>query len=190
MSASSSIKKNPVLTASDLTETTQNDDLKNKGNYEAPKHSTDPPDWRESAPGTKTGDSLADELHFTGTLTGAIVADDIHQSFASPVLLDRRTKAKRNGSHLSRALREKVPLPEGVALTFREAQVLRWIAEGKSDWQIGIILRIAPKTVNYHTENAKKKLGVATRIQAAFLADRAGLLDSIKCFDGTTTRRI
>jgi LuxR family quorum sensing-dependent transcriptional regulator len=55
-------------------------------------------------------------------------------------------------------------------LTAREAEVLSWIAEGKSDWQIGKILGISRKTVNYHIENVKRKFGVASRIQALMAA--------------------
>jgi DNA-binding CsgD family transcriptional regulator len=59
-------------------------------------------------------------------------------------------------------------------LTPREAQVLEWIATGKSDWQIGKILEISNKTVNYHAENLKRKYGVATRIQVVVAALREG----------------
>jgi DNA-binding CsgD family transcriptional regulator len=59
-------------------------------------------------------------------------------------------------------------------LTPREAQVLEWIATGKSDWQIGQILDISNKTVNYHAENLKRKFGVATRIQVVVAALRDG----------------
>ncbi|MCL4768186.1 MAG: autoinducer binding domain-containing protein [Hyphomicrobiaceae bacterium] len=55
-------------------------------------------------------------------------------------------------------------------LSPREAEILHWIAEGKSDWQIGRILAISAKTVNYHTENVKRKFGVATRMQAVVSA--------------------
>jgi LuxR family quorum sensing-dependent transcriptional regulator len=55
-------------------------------------------------------------------------------------------------------------------LTPREAEVLSWIAEGKSDWQIGRILGISRKTANYHIENVKRKFGVASRIQALMAA--------------------
>ena len=65
-----------------------------------------------------------------------------------------------------------------MSLTRRECQVLDWIAKGKSDWQIGQILCISAKTVNYHAENAKRKLGVATRIQAVISAIRSGTLDA------------
>lgn len=65
-----------------------------------------------------------------------------------------------------------------MSLTRRECEVLDWIAQGKSDWQIGQILSISAKTVNYHVENTKRKLGVATRIQAVVAAIRAGDLDA------------
>lgn len=59
-------------------------------------------------------------------------------------------------------------------LTRREAEILQWIANGKSDWQIGQILSISAKTVNYHVENTKRKFAVATRLQAVVRAVQAG----------------
>ena len=65
---------------------------------------------------------------------------------------------------------------ERISLTDREVECLQWIAAGKSDWQIGKILNISQKTVNYHVENVKRKFGVATRIQAVVAAMRQGQL--------------
>lgn len=62
------------------------------------------------------------------------------------------------------------------AVTPRESEILGWVAAGKSDWEIGRILQISPKTVNYHVENAKRKLGVSTRTQAVVEATSQGLL--------------
>ncbi len=61
-------------------------------------------------------------------------------------------------------------------LSPREIEILRWITEGKSDWQIGRILAISDKTVNYHIENVKRKFGVATRVQAVVSAIQQGAL--------------
>ncbi len=61
-------------------------------------------------------------------------------------------------------------------LTERELECLRWASVGKSDWEIGHILTISAKTVNYHIENAKRKFGVATRVQAIVAALRLGRL--------------
>ncbi len=69
-------------------------------------------------------------------------------------------------------------IPGSRARTFtpRQIEIMRWIAKGKSDWQIAQILFISNKTVNYHVERAKQKLRVTTRTQAVLVADHLGLL--------------
>jgi LuxR family transcriptional regulator, quorum-sensing system regulator BjaR1 len=62
------------------------------------------------------------------------------------------------------------------ALTPREADCLRWVAQGKSDWEIGEILKISERTAHWYIECAKRKLGVATRIQAVMNAVANNLL--------------
>ena len=52
-------------------------------------------------------------------------------------------------------------------LTAREAEVLRWIASGKSDAQIGAILGTSPRTVQKHLQHLYEKLGVENRTAAA-----------------------
>jgi len=51
-------------------------------------------------------------------------------------------------------------------LSPRESECLRWVADGKTDFEVGKILHISPRTVRFHINNAKAKLGVTTRIQA------------------------
>jgi len=51
-------------------------------------------------------------------------------------------------------------------LSARERQCLGLAAEGKSDWAISQILNISEHTVHKHIEAAKRRLGVATRVQA------------------------
>jgi len=53
-----------------------------------------------------------------------------------------------------------------LGLTEREAQVLRWISEGKSNPEIGIILGSSPNTVRKHVQHVLQKLGVETRAAA------------------------
>jgi DNA-binding CsgD family transcriptional regulator len=55
---------------------------------------------------------------------------------------------------------------DGVALSPREYQCLEWSAAGKSAWEIGRILSITQRTVTFHLENAKSKLGVFSLHQA------------------------
>ncbi|WP_371132669.1 MULTISPECIES: response regulator [unclassified Methyloversatilis] len=61
----------------------------------------------------------------------------------------------------------------GAQLTPREAEVLSWLAKGKTNRDIGDILGMSPRTVNKHLEHVYEKLGVETRAAAAALAMRA-----------------
>ena len=55
-------------------------------------------------------------------------------------------------------------------LTTREAEVLYWVAKGKTNRDIGDILGMSPATVKKHLEHVYEKLGVETRTAAAGLA--------------------
>ncbi|MEJ0022550.1 MAG: DNA-binding response regulator [Alphaproteobacteria bacterium] len=57
-------------------------------------------------------------------------------------------------------------------LTAREADVLLWIARGKSNRDASEILNISPRTVNKHLEQIFEKLGVENRAAAAAAATR------------------
>ena len=52
-------------------------------------------------------------------------------------------------------------------LTAREAEVLYWVAQGKTNRDIGDILGTRPKTITKHLEHVFEKLGVETRTAAA-----------------------
>lgn len=99
-----------------------------------------------------------------------------HRMDTDPEARSRLTLAAVYLHNRLAALRCPPPRPK-IQLTSREREILKWIASGKSDWQIGQILDISQKTVNYHVENTKRKFGVATRIQAIVAALRSGILD-------------
>jgi DNA-binding NarL/FixJ family response regulator len=80
------------------------------------------------------------------------------------VLRVRRLLAGRTGSRLD-------------ALTRRELQVLRLLAEGESQADIASALVISPKTVATHIEHILNKLGVKSRAQAVGVAYRERLLE-------------
>ncbi|WP_305984447.1 response regulator [Roseibium sp. MMSF_3544] len=61
-------------------------------------------------------------------------------------------------------------LQDRFELTLREAEVLIWIAKGKSNKDIGEILGLSPRTVNKHLEQIFVKLGVENRASAAVRA--------------------
>ena len=61
-------------------------------------------------------------------------------------------------------------LKQQFSVTGREADVLLWIANGKTNREIGQILEMSPRTVNKHLEQIFKKLGVENRTSAAAVA--------------------
>jgi len=61
-------------------------------------------------------------------------------------------------------------------LTPREKEVLKWIAEGKSNSVIATILNLAEATVDFHIRNLFKKLNVVSRTQACVHAVMMGLI--------------
>lgn len=61
-------------------------------------------------------------------------------------------------------------------LTKRELDVLRQMAEGKSDAQIGDALSISVSTVKHHIQQLRSKTGLTNRTQLAVEAIRIGLI--------------
>ncbi len=61
------------------------------------------------------------------------------------------------------------------ALTAREVEVLRLLAAGHSNREIGTALFIAPKTASVHVSNILGKLGASSRTEAAAIAHSNGL---------------
>jgi DNA-binding NarL/FixJ family response regulator len=53
-----------------------------------------------------------------------------------------------------------------VHLTDREREVLTWVGRGKTSSEIGIILGLTERTVNFHCDRAMKRLDVTNRTQA------------------------
>ena len=62
-----------------------------------------------------------------------------------------------------------------LGLTPRELEVLRLLAAGYTNPQIGEALYISRKTASHHVSSVLTKLGVTTRVEAAGVAHRLGL---------------
>lgn len=62
------------------------------------------------------------------------------------------------------------------ALTTQEIICLNWCKEGKTNWEIGEILVISEKTVEFHLSNVMKKLGATNRLTAVVLGLKNGLI--------------
>lgn len=61
-------------------------------------------------------------------------------------------------------------------LSNREREIITWLAAGKSNTDIGEILNISDRTVEWHVANAITKLGARTRANAVAVALRDGLI--------------
>ncbi|HUH89003.1 MAG TPA: helix-turn-helix transcriptional regulator [Pusillimonas sp.] len=61
-------------------------------------------------------------------------------------------------------------------LSRRELECLHWASLGKTSWEIGAILGITERTINFHIQNACRKLQVRGRQAAITAAHHAGLL--------------
>ena len=70
------------------------------------------------------------------------------------------------------------PPVQSAVLTPRESEVLRLLAAGRTNRQIGAELFIAEKTASVHVSNILGKLGASGRAEAVSLAHRSGLLPS------------
>ena len=68
--------------------------------------------------------------------------------------------------------------PIDFALTDREIEALTWVAKGKSSTDIAVLMNVSERTVNFHITNVIRKLGVATRVQAAIRCALLGLIDT------------
>ncbi|WP_370100271.1 response regulator transcription factor [Bradyrhizobium yuanmingense] len=57
-----------------------------------------------------------------------------------------------------------------------EKQCLRWIEQGKSSWEIGVMLNVSENTVNFHVKNAMRKLETSSRTKCVVKARRQGII--------------
>ncbi|RJR23077.1 MAG: DNA-binding response regulator [Nitrospiraceae bacterium] len=64
------------------------------------------------------------------------------------------------------------------ALSLREKEVLNWLKQGKSSWELASILMIGESTVNFHITNIMHKLNAVSRVQAVAIAIEQGLINS------------
>ena len=63
-----------------------------------------------------------------------------------------------------------------LALSARETEILRLVAQGRDNTEIAKELYLSPSTVKNHVSSILEKLGVESRVQAAVRAARAGII--------------
>jgi two-component system, LytTR family, response regulator len=82
---------------------------------------------------------------------------------------------RRVSQRVRPAPRPAIPHPaalQSLGLTLREAEVLFWLAQGKSNPEIAIILENSPETVKKHVQSILSRLRVENRVGAALQASR------------------
>jgi len=128
---------------------------------------SNPDDHRLSSAITKwlDGDSMTNDL--------------ILQTDKAPVTL-RHIKTIHAEEHLLRIVGQEILLDANILeaalpITRREAEVLMWVAQGKTNREIGEILSLSPRTVNKHLEQIYTKIHVDNRAAATSIAIQAML---------------
>ena len=77
---------------------------------------------------------------------------------------------------LQQFLMSKVAPESMIKLTARELEVLRWTADGKTSYEISLILGISERTVNFHLNNVIGKFQTTNKVAATVKAVTLGLI--------------
>jgi DNA-binding NarL/FixJ family response regulator len=67
--------------------------------------------------------------------------------------------------------------PKLVTLNDREIEALTWVARGKTSAEVADVIGLSKRTVDFHLDNARLKLGAATRTEAAIKAAIGKLIE-------------
>jgi DNA-binding NarL/FixJ family response regulator len=94
---------------------------------------------------------------------------------ARPLLAEVQALAHRAGIDLSGERAEEEDGRDRFQLTAREREVLRLVAAGRTNRQIGEELFITEKTASVHVSNILSKLGAARRTEAVAIAAQLGI---------------
>ena len=122
-------------------------------------------------PGAAAGPAN-EALALAHSMGAAPLLDDV-QALIRRARLRSADEGAPNGSPSAEAIPDEL---SRLGLTAREVEVLRLVADGLSNSQIAERLFISRKTASVHVSNILSKLGVATRVEAAALAHRRGLV--------------
>lgn len=86
------------------------------------------------------------------------------------------------GHHLHKLIAQTLPKapakPAAPHLSPREVDVLKLAADGKTAYESARILNLSARTINFHVQEAIRKLGVNNKVSAVIAAVKAGYLNS------------
>ena len=85
--------------------------------------------------------------------------------------------AARIAARLARVASAPGKAAAAVNLADREVETLTWVARGKTSVEIAQILGLTKRTIDFHIDNARGKLGAATRSEAVIKATTGRLIE-------------
>ena len=102
------------------------------------------------------------------------VSSELPRGGAAPIPREFQILANYFHQHIMRiyghdAAREMI-------MSARELDCLKWIAEGKTAWEVSVILGISERTVRFHLNSAREKMNCATTTQAVAKAVAQNLI--------------
>ncbi len=78
--------------------------------------------------------------------------------------------------HIDSAIARYTP-NNTINLSDRQLEVLEWVSQGKSNWEVASILNVSENTIKFHVSNICKKLNVHKRCHAIAIASKLNLVN-------------
>jgi len=123
-------------------------------------------------------------VHMPASRVGAVGWLAVSEPVDLDGIVDTWGAQLRLAAHLfmDQVYRDRPDLPgmaAAAALSERELECLTWVALGKTDAEIGVLIRRSPATARFHINSAVEKLGVNNRTRAAAVASQLGLIRAL-----------
>lgn len=118
----------------------------------------------------RTGMNLGADDYLTKPVVREDLLAAVQARLARAEAMDERLQEARASAGFRPDFRSAEPLRSALELTPREAEVLLWVAQGKSNGDVATILGMAEKTVKQHLGSIFQKLGVESRTAATVRA--------------------
>lgn len=103
-----------------------------------------------------------------------LLAPHLRQAHANAILFEEATGQRSRSHESAEAGRGRIDAESTHQLTARESDVAFWVAQGKTNREIGLILGLSMRTAEKHTENILRKLGLENRTAIAIQFSRTG----------------
>jgi DNA-binding NarL/FixJ family response regulator len=117
----------------------------------------------------RSGMNLGADDYLTKPVSREDLLAAVHTRLARRRVHTAELESARSAGGFNPDFSSATPL-EGLGLTKREAEVLLWVAQGKSNGDVAILLGMAEKTVKKHMGNIFEKLGLEGRNAATVRA--------------------